>query len=79
MVDVMMTVIPSVVIYALLSLRYICRSLRLVVKAVSPVGPWVHLIMGLYLTRAKEKASLASSARGTMGREQRLSYTGGSS
>lgn len=67
-------------IYALLSLMYICRFLELVLRALSPAGSWAHLIMGLYVTRAREKASIVTSATGSVGRgEQRPGYVGGSS
>lgn len=66
----MMMIIPSVAIYALLSLTCLCKTSRF-------LGP---LDNGLYFTRAREKASIVTSATGSIGRgEQRPDYTGGSS
>lgn len=74
-----MMIIPSVAMCVLLSLLYICRRLGLVVRTLSPGGSQAHSIMGLYLTRAREKASIVSCARGSIGRgEQRPGYIGGS-
>lgn len=66
---IMMVMLYGTVIYSLLTLMDICRSLGLI-KALSPGGPWVHLTMALYLSRARVTASIVSSAGGTVEAEE---------
>lgn len=67
---IMMVMLYGTVIYSLLTLMDICRSLGLMIKALSPGGPWVHLTMALYLSRARVTASIVSSAGGTVEAEE---------